>query len=1602
MKKILALLMSGVFLASVFMSPAYAVASSQEVPSEEKEEGVQTNTETVSSVEDVPKAQDELLQSGPANETDKPTEQTTERDETVPSATTGAASDASSLTDNKAEDANGTPESNSTSSSSSSLSETFEVPSDGLDINDVVSGKNTSKNDETTEQISEKTTEFQPFASNASMDANDSLDAVSAPLPEGSVVVEAESNQSGQGKVGSSPSFGEASGGDCVRMWGDPSTTLSYTVTIPTAGSYEILVYTGSIETDASTAKFGLNGEEYIINVPAKTDGWYASKPVRSDGVAMDSVKLEAGELTFDITAGNAVWGYFDKIEFIPVKEEIPEPESPETVVVEAENNQSGQGQVGGSPSFGEASGDNCIRMWGDSTTTLSYAVEIPVVGNYKILVYVGSIETYDATAKFILNGSEYSITVPANTNGWYAAELMNSDGSALGAVALETGVLTFSIAAGNAVWGYFDKIEFVPVEEEPTEPEIPVTFVVEAEANQSNQGLVGGSAGFGEASGGDCVRMWGDSTTILSYVVDVPAAGNYKVLVYVGSIETYDATAKFMLNGEEYGVIVPASTSGWYASEPIKTDGTAMGAVALEAGELTFNIAAGNAVWSYFDKIEFILSEEEIPDPDPKPDPIKGIIVESENGMFSEGLGSGADFTNGDGNFASLSGGRGIRMYGGPAKIDYTVEIPVEGYYDIKVYVGSREGNAGRDRFILDEKEYYVTVPDDTAPNWHAASLEDMSGAVVASVKLDAGRHTFSIVYESAAWCYYDMTVFKWADEQNPEPEPEPEPDPVSGLLIEAESGEREGAVSLSVKCDNHFPSVSGNGIRMQSGEAAVSYIVDIPVDGLYDVAVYVGSIEGNSGRDKFVLDDVEYYVTVPLNTKPDLVAAPLETITGQEAEGIKLTAGRHAFKIVYDGAAWCYYDKIIFRLSENQNPDEKPDPAAGLVIEAEKGRFTVGRGIGADISDGNGNFTDISGGSCVRMYGGPAQLDYAVNIPVDGYYQVKFTVGSLPDNSGRDKFLLDGDTYYVSVPAGASPEWEQVIWTTAANKEAATVWLTAGLHSFSLVYDSAAWCYYDKFEFVPSQFYTGDDVKKAIDALPEPEEVEAGDSAAIDAVMRQYNMLSEEELPKLSDSDISKLMLDSARCTALLADPNAPAGRYQYELEDGVVQGNTAVVDEQGAMQGFAGDGYIFLFDGGLTMRFYVPVSGHYRVKIAAGADDTGSKCDTVSFNGGEKFLTSVPSGNQYNWKIGTPGRERWSNSGRLDPQPPAAGFYLEKGWNELQLDASWGYSCYDYFYIEPAIGYDFDGYFTGWDVEMLASALPEVEDVTSAHADAIKQVYQAYMTLPRVEKKSMGMRPKLVMDNARINAILNVPSAPDGMLWYELEEGRMGGNTSTSTSHEVYSEYSGSGYVFIFDAAMEMDVFVPRTGTYNMWLMAGSNPTDDKCDYVHINQGEPYLVATNAEANVWKKAVVGVEAYENGKISPMLPEGGIWMHEGENLFELTANWGYNSYDALILMPGTGSPVTSKEAELLEGQIGPGWSAELSEDVVWNKMEMREIEADGQAVFMGLAEPQNGEGVRVWIWVAWIAAGTVAALTVLLVFWRVKRGRIREKGEK
>lgn len=156
------------------------------------------------------------------------------------------------------------------------------------------------------------------------------------------------------------------------------------------------------------------------------------------------------------------------------------------------------------------------------------------------------------------------------------------------------------------------------------------------------------------------------------------------------------------------------------------------------------------------------------------------------------------------------------------------------------------------------------------------------------------------------------------------------------------------------------------------------------------------------------------------------------------------------------------------------------------------------------------------------------------------------------------------------------------------------------------------------------------------------------------------------------------------------------------------------------------------------------------------------------------------------------------------------------------------------------------------------------------------------------------------------------------------------------------------------------------------------------------------------------------MGLEAYEDGKPKAAMPVGGIWLYKGWNQVDICANWGYCAYDALIVMPGTGSQAGSgengapysREAALQTAYVGPGWEVEAEESILWQPMYSGETSMLRSEVQVVRREEEktdlSGDGERAsgWKYVPGAAAAVLgaAAAAAGIVLRRRRRNRSGE----
>lgn len=1402
------------------------------------------------------------------------------------------------------------------------------------------------------------------------------LVSVFSSFPEGTIIVEAEDGSfSGNCGVSADGTFDATSGTGRIRFWGAGS--ASYSASIPAAGKYDIVVYSGSMGSDTGRVGVFVNGTEYYaLTSSGTTPNWEASALHTFNGSSFDpkgALSLPEGtlSLTLDNTWQNGNWLFYDYIALIPVYDgeavDAMIDALPGTITLAdatqvqkiyglylsldtteqanvtkfatlmvarariAALTTDGSAEAGllrYELEDGTLGGDMELRsdpglMPGFSGTGYTYMevastpgsvtldFYVPATGDYHVYVVAGSHSNDPRCEKVEINTvTDLFVSTPANTPGvWHLVEpgVANGNGGYLppdAGFALTAGKNTIKVLHNNG-WGMYDAVVVVPATP-------PAPSLTPAEVDDLITAL----------------PAW-DAVTLADETNIKDAMAEYLALSGGDKAQVTQYTKLLLTNARLDALLADVSA-----------------AAGVLRFELEYAALSGGAAVSD--------------------------AVDVMTGFTGTGF---------------------VALGGGNASLPFAV--PTAGQWKLSVVSGTDNSAMRCDNVTVNglARLLQLTAPGTTSWQTQTPSRETYNdgGSLIHNplaegYYLAEGRHTFAL---SANWggCNYDAIVL--------------EPMVTDGISVEAESGTLSGS-GIS-NGDGHFASMSGSsGIRFYEAAGQGSYMVNIPTAGNYRIYAYTGSIEGDERYNEFTIEGVTYRVRTPAGTAPGWHKAGLETFAlGSYADAgtIALPAGNVNFTFTGAGGAWLYCDRFVFVL-DNTDPPATPLTAAEVdaliaalpevnavtlaneaavldaylkyntlpaAEQAKVTRFaklmTVNARLNALKADPSaaagvlryeleygmmqGNTAVSSNTDVMQPYSGTgyvflfdASMFLEFYMPEAGNYRLKVVSGSNTDDGKCDYVSINGgDNLLVYAPAGQQGVWQASQPGTEAYEMGSLkpappeegFALVAGKNTFAL---SANWGYacYDAIIIEPFSTVDENALENAaalLAALPWVDDVTLAHSDIINDAWNAWRALTVTEQAQLGD--VSLLWMDRARLDALTADPNAAPGVLRYELEYATLWGNTGSSVDTSVMQPYSGSGYVYLFDAGLTLNFYMPRGGLYNAYVIMGNNEDGDKCDYTSINAGGTLLTYVPKNMRGQWYSSVMGRERYSPySGRLDPIPPIAGFTLYEGKNTFELTANWGYACYDALVLVPSEGNGDDGFYTPGEVEDMAACLPD--DITLANADQVKFVYNAYLTLLRVEQESMPSRGKLLIANARINALLRNPNSPRGTLLYELEEGRPYGNTARSNNLSSFKNCSGWGYVFLFDQHLEMDIFVPTTGQYSLYIISGLTEPGDKCDYVSINGGEPMLAAlSNSTVGRWRTVEVGDEFWENDVLYSKIPGGGVRLNSGSNLLELSANWGYCAYDAVIVSPG--APPLEEEDEPEEDIT--------EEDLEWEDME-------------------------------------------------------------
>ena len=339
-------------------------------------------------------------------------------------------------------------------------------------------------------------------------------------------------------------------------------------------------------------------------------------------------------------------------------------------------------------------------------------------------------------------------------------------------------------------------------------------------------------------------------------------------------------------------------------------------------------------------------------------------------------------------------------------AFIEWTVEAPTDGSYDILVRYSSGANNRYCD-FLLDGER--VSRFDFRGSNWTIWQVEDHT------VEMSAGMHTLKIIASQTPGPNIDLlAVFFPTSPPVPTPTTSPEAEPISqpiALPIAPPSSPPtvaptlppgysiyEAETATTFKTDT----VQRNGMVYEdfsSQGAFIEWTVDVPIAGIYDILVRYASVSNNRYCDLLLDGD-----------KVDRLAFRGSDWNDWQVEtlGLEISAGNHSLKIVASNTAGANIDFLatffVASLPPMTQPPTSPPTAAPTlppgyaIYEAEAATSfmtdTVRRnGVVYEDFAGQGSF-----------------IEWTIDIPVAGTYDILVRYASVSNNRYCE-FLLDGE---------------------------------------------------------------------------------------------------------------------------------------------------------------------------------------------------------------------------------------------------------------------------------------------------------------------------------------------------------------------------------------------------------------------------------------------------------------------------------------------------------------------------------------------------------------------------------------------------------------
>lgn len=257
-----------------------------------------------------------------------------------------------------------------------------------------------------------------------------------------------------------------------------------------------------------------------------------------------------------------------------------------------------------------------------------------------------------------------------------------------------------------------------------------------------------------------------------------------------------------------------------------------------------------------------------------------------------------------------------------------------------------------------------------------------------------------------------------------------------------------------------------------------------------------------------------------------------------------------------------------------------------------------------------------------------------------------------------------------------------------------------------------------------------------------------------------------------------------------------------------------------------GYSGSGYLYLVSGWGEVHFSVPQDGEYKITLAANADTYKENWLYLDENGAGALYTAGNKWEEYTIICN-----------------------LSAGSHKFGVSANWGYTALDYVIIEAV---NAGGSTPTPTPEVTATPVPTVKPTPEPTA-----VPTPTPTSPAVED---GFSVKVEFEDAKC---------------YE-ENGR------NRIASDLFSGYSGSGYLYLEAGWGEVSFTVPKDGEYRITLV--TNADSYKENWLYLDEAGAGTLYTGG--NSWEKYT---EEYTLGA--------------GTHKFGVSANWGYTALDYVVV---------------------------------------------------------------------------------------------------